>query len=173
MPEVGSTGSPQARPAGEMTEMLRAKRKQPVDGKGKPLAIRKSGYDALDKNSFLKLLVTQLSKQDPTNPMNDREFISQMAQFTSLQQTQSLTTEMAKLSRSQEIVAANSYIGQQVTVKDGTNGSTKGIVSGVQMNADGPQIVVGDQTYPISAVLSVSPGLFSTFTLPPATAGAA
>jgi flagellar hook assembly protein FlgD len=96
-----------------------------------------------------------------------------MAQFTSLQQSQSLTTEMAKLSRSQEIVAANSYIGQQVTVKDGASGSTSGIVSGVKMDADGPQIVVGDKTYPISAVLSVMPGIFSTYSLPPATAGAA
>ncbi len=127
----------------------------------------------LGLTDFMKLLAVQFQRQDPMKPMEDTAFISQMAQFTSLQQTQSLTTEMAKLSRSQEIVAANSYIGQQVTVKDGTNGSTKGIVSGVQMNADGPQIVVGDQTYPISAVLSVSPGLFSTFTLPPATAGAA
>lgn len=94
--------------------MLRNKRKQPVDSKGKPLAIRKSGYDALDKNSFLKLLVTQLAKQDPTNPMNDREFISQMAQFSSLEQMNNVANSMNKLRASQ----ANQLIGKMVQGKD-------------------------------------------------------
>lgn len=88
--------------------------KQPVDRRGVPLPIRKSGYDALDKNSFLKLLVTQLSKQDPTNPMNDREFISQMAQFSSLEQMNNVANSMNKLRGAQ----ANSLIGKMVQGKD-------------------------------------------------------
>lgn len=45
---------------------------------------------ALDKDAFLRLLVTQLSNQDPLSPMEDREFIAQMAQFSSLEQMQNL-----------------------------------------------------------------------------------
>ena len=44
----------------------------------------------LDRDAFMKLLVTQLRSQDPLNPMEDREFISQMAQFSSLEQMQNL-----------------------------------------------------------------------------------
>lgn len=44
----------------------------------------------MDKDAFLKLLVTQLKNQDPLNPMEDRDFIAQMAQFSSLEQMQNL-----------------------------------------------------------------------------------
>ncbi|MFZ5628237.1 MAG: flagellar hook capping FlgD N-terminal domain-containing protein [Spirochaetota bacterium] len=98
----------------QFNELQRQKAKQPVDRRGVPLPIRKSGYDALDKNSFLKLLVTQLSKQDPTNPMNDREFISQMAQFSSLEQMNNVANSMNKLRASQ----ANQLIGKMINGKD-------------------------------------------------------
>lgn len=44
----------------------------------------------LDKDAFLKLLTTQLANQDPLNPMEDREFIAQLAQFSSLEQMQNI-----------------------------------------------------------------------------------
>ncbi len=44
----------------------------------------------LDKDAFLRLLTTQLANQDPLNPIEDREFIAQLAQFSSLEQMQSL-----------------------------------------------------------------------------------
>lgn len=44
----------------------------------------------LDKDAFLRLLTTQLSHQDPLNPMEDREFIAQLAQFSALEQMQNL-----------------------------------------------------------------------------------
>ena len=46
----------------------------------------------LDKNAFMLLLVTQFKYQDPLNPMDDKEFVSQMAQFSSLEQLINLNT---------------------------------------------------------------------------------
>lgn len=48
----------------------------------------------LDKNAFLRLLTTQLANQDPLNPIEDREFIAQLAQFTSLEQMQNLNKNL-------------------------------------------------------------------------------
>ena len=88
---------------------------------------------ALDKDSFLLLMVTQLKYQDPLNPMEDKEFIAQMAQFSSLEQLMNLNTSMEGLTdatNNQQMVNATSYIGKQVTVtgnsigKVTTNGET-------------------------------------------------
>ncbi|WIF94639.1 flagellar hook assembly protein FlgD [Caminicella sporogenes] len=50
--------------------------------------------DNLDKNAFLNLLITQLKYQDPLNPVEDKEFIAQMAQFSSLEQLQEINKKM-------------------------------------------------------------------------------
>ena len=60
-------------------------------------AEKKKGND-LDKDAFLRLLTTQLSHQDPLNPMEDREFIAQLAQFSSLEQMQNLNQSVNKAS---------------------------------------------------------------------------
>ena len=51
----------------------------------------------MDKDAFLRLLTTQLANQDPLNPMEDREFIAQLAQFTSLEQIQNLNKSVGNL----------------------------------------------------------------------------
>lgn len=48
--------------------------------------VKNTVNDDLDKNAFLHLLTTQLANQDPLNPMDDREFIAQLAQFSALEQ---------------------------------------------------------------------------------------
>jgi len=118
----------------------------------------------LGSDDFMKLLAVQFQSQDPMKPMDDTAFIAQMAQFTSLQQTQTMTTQMAKLSTSQELMAANSYIGQQVTVDDGNGGTASGVVSSVQVNSTGPHIMVGGKPYSITSVLSVQPASVSNNT---------
>ena len=73
----------------------------------------------LDKNAFMLLLVTQFKYQDPLNPMDDKEFVSQMAQFSSLEQLINLNDSMEDLttaSTNGQMINATSYIGKQVTV---------------------------------------------------------
>jgi flagellar basal-body rod modification protein FlgD len=77
----------------------------------------------LGKDAFLKLLIAELSNQDPLNPMSDREFIAQMAQFSTLEQMTNMTKALEGLS-SMEPYSAVNYVGKLVafdyTADDGT-----------------------------------------------------
>ena len=71
----------------------------------------------LGKDAFLQILITQLQNQDPTSPMDDREFIAQMAQFSSLEQMQNMTKAMENLLSSQQetqLMSYTNFIGKEV-----------------------------------------------------------
>ncbi|MFT8362604.1 MAG: flagellar hook capping FlgD N-terminal domain-containing protein [Sporolactobacillus sp.] len=77
-----------------------------------------TGTTTLDKDSFLKLLVAQLTHQDPTSPMDTSQFMSQMASFTTLEQTQNMSDAMDKLVSAQSensLSTEASLIGKQIT----------------------------------------------------------
>lgn len=72
---------------------------------------------SLGKDAFLNILITQLQNQDPTQPMDDKEFISQMAQFSSLEQMQNMTTAIQDLVTSQnetQLMSYTTFIGKEV-----------------------------------------------------------
>ena len=68
----------------------------------------------LGKDAFLKLLIAELSNQDPLNPMEDREFIAQMAQFSSLEQMQNMNKTLESMAEANKFSAV-SYIGKAVS----------------------------------------------------------
>ncbi len=72
---------------------------------------------AADKETFLKLLVAQLTHQDPLNPTEDKEFITQLAQFTSLEQLQSINAGVETLNTTMnqgQMISATSFIGKEI-----------------------------------------------------------
>src|SRR5579871_2728738 len=82
----------------------------------------------LTQNDFLKLLVTQIQYQDPLNPKSDTDMAAQMAQFTSLQQTTSMSSSLSMLQ-------ANSLVGDQVTLQVDSQHQTSGVVTGVNSSS--------------------------------------
>src|SRR6478609_2496013 len=76
-------------------------------------AANKSSTDTLGKDQFLRILVTQLRNQDPMQPMQDKEFIAQMAQFTSVEQLVNISTQLKTLNQS--LGAVSGMIGMEVS----------------------------------------------------------
>ena len=111
---------------------------------------------SLGKNDFLKLLTTQLSHQDPMNPMDDKDFMGQMAQFSSLEQITNLVEATQREAFSNQMSQAVGLIGHQVSwvAADGTNGS--GTASKVSVSDGSIQITVGDSQVTPEEIVQVS-----------------
>lgn len=76
-----------------------------------------TGNGTLGKDAFLKILMTQLQNQDPTKPMDDAQFISQMAQFSSLEQMTNLTAafqEFAAVQEQSQMIEYSNFVGKNV-----------------------------------------------------------
>jgi flagellar basal-body rod modification protein FlgD len=110
----------------------------------------------LNQEDFFKLLITQLTSQDPMKPLSNAEFMGQMAQFSSLEQTRSMDATITGMRSEQQMLQANSLIGRDVNLQLET-GITQGTVTGVQMTGGTPQIVVNGLAYDLDQVLTISP----------------
>src|SRR6266446_3811487 len=73
----------------------------------------------LGQDDFLKLLVKQLTSQDPLNPQSDTQFIAQMAQFSALEQAKSMESDMAQMRGDQQLLQANELLGRNVVLQNG------------------------------------------------------
>ncbi len=84
----------------------------------------------LGKDAFLKLLIAELSNQDPLNPMEDREFISQMATFSSLEQMQNMNSTLNSIAEVNKFSAAN-YVGKAVAFTNDDGKQVAALVNAV------------------------------------------
>ncbi|PLR77640.1 flagellar hook assembly protein FlgD [Bacillus sp. V3-13] len=79
---------------------------------------RKTGSGILGKDDFLKILMTQLQNQDPMNPMQDKDFVAQMATFSTLEQITNMGASINRFVEAQEqnqLVAFSQFVGKEVT----------------------------------------------------------
>src|SRR3982750_4620154 len=108
-------------------------------------ALQSVAGQSLGKDEFLKLLVTQLQHQDPMNPMDDKDFMGQMAQFSTLEQITNMAQSTSQMGAETQVSTSIALIGHTVTFarEDGTTGS--GIASSVSLNDGSILITVGNE----------------------------
>ncbi len=109
---------------------------------------------------YMKLLIVQLQNQNPLEPLDNNEMASQLAQFSQLQQLESMNTSFAKVLATTELTYANSLLGKEVTfMPETTTGAadiTSGIVEQVYNNVDGEIFLrVGNLTLGLEDIISV------------------
>jgi flagellar basal-body rod modification protein FlgD len=134
-----------------------------VDAVSAPTSIHTTGStdpaarkQTLDGEVFLKLLVTQLTHQDPSNPMDTNEMISQTTQLAMMEQLTTLTengTEAFALNMRQ---AATALIGQEASYKDADGKSVTGIVTKVSFDGPVPQVTIGDTSVSLDAITGIA-----------------
>lgn len=112
----------------------------------------------LGKEEFLQILVTQLRNQDPMQPLQDKEFIAQMAQFSSLEQSMNMSNEIKALRNSAGMVA--SLIGMSATwmntAKDGTAQNGSGVITSIVWRDGVQYATINKSEVPVSDILSLT-----------------
>jgi flagellar basal-body rod modification protein FlgD len=108
----------------------------------------------VDYNTFLQLLIAEMKNQDPTNPMDTSQYMSQFAQLSSVEQAMQTNTKLDSLLSSQSLSQANGLIGKTVSFTDSTGATFTGKVTSVSINTDGSVATLQDGTK-----VAVGPGL--------------
>ena len=108
---------------------------------------------------YMKLLITQLQNQNPLEPLNNNEMASQLAQFSSLQQLESMNSSFAEVLAVANHTYANSLIGKEVSflgeTPEGTVDILRGVVEQVYKQNGENFLIVGDYVLGLEDIISV------------------
>ena len=97
--------------------------------------------NGMSQQDFIKILMTQMTYQDPLKPMDNEQFMAQMAQFTALQQTTDLNANLVQLIQNQAALSSVGLLGRTVDITT-ASGSTTGTVQGLSYSGNLPVMTV-------------------------------
>ena len=124
-------------------------------------AANHDAYKSLDLNTFMKLLVTEMSNQDPLDPMNNQEILQQISQIRSIEASDRLTTTLDSVLLGQNVATAGSMLGRTITGLDDGGAEVSGRVDRVSIAGGEAKLYVGDRAVSlnnVSGILSDSSG---------------
>ncbi|OKO81447.1 flagellar basal body rod modification protein [Bradyrhizobium sp. NAS80.1] len=110
--------------------------------------------NSVDYNTFLQLLIAEMKNQDPTNPMDTSQYMSQFAQLSTVEQAMQTNNKLDSLLSSQALSQADALIGKTVSFTDSTGASFSGKVASISINTNGAVATLQDGTK-----VAVGPGL--------------
>ena len=101
---------------------------------------------ALDKDTFLKLMIAQLKHQDPLSPQDGSEYMAQMAQFSSVEQLTNLAKAGEESAKAAKANQAVSLLGKSVSYVGADGSLAQGTVGKVDLTGAEPTLSIGDKT---------------------------
>jgi flagellar basal-body rod modification protein FlgD len=108
----------------------------------------------LGYNDFLQLLLAQMQNQDPLNPTDSTEYVSQLASFSNVEQGINMNSKLDQLLVDSNISQASTMVGLTITSADG---ATTGVVKSVRIDSSGATAVLADGSeVPVGAGVTVS-----------------
>ena len=114
-----------------------------------------TGLGTLDKDAFLKLLVAQMKFQNPMSPTDPSQFMAQTAQFTMIEKLQNMEKSSADQTKAQQATEAATMLGEQVVASGPDGTDVTGIVTGMRITSNGPQLKVNNIEVGLDAVKEV------------------
>jgi flagellar basal-body rod modification protein FlgD len=133
-----------------MVDITNVSQNTSIYNKGKSYEAKSS----LGKDDFLKILTTQLSNQDPSNPLQDQDFIAQMATFSTLEQMTNLNSSFQQFAGLQMNQYASS-IGKEISWTKTDGSSSTGTVKGISTQDGKYFYLVGDEKIPMENVTQI------------------
>jgi flagellar basal-body rod modification protein FlgD len=114
--------------------------------------------DQMDKDTFLKLLVAQMRYQDPSNPTDPTQFMSQTAAFTQVEKLDQLVTQNASIVALQKTMNAGALVGHTVSYTDDSGATQTGAVTSVVLGDDTKEATatIGGKSVPLGRITQVS-----------------
>ncbi|SDJ01790.1 flagellar hook assembly protein FlgD [Salimicrobium halophilum] len=125
---------------------------------------RSTGSSSLGKDDFLKILMTQMQNQSPLDPMKDKDFVAQMAQFTQLEQMTNMSSSFQEFfeGRQAQVVEYSHMIAKEISYLSesdtGGEGDTiqTGVVEAVSQKDGNVSLKLSDGTsVPVSLIQEV------------------
>jgi len=117
------------------------------------------GLQSLTPQDFIQMMITQLENQDPLNPTDSQDILSQVSEIGQLQSSDSLDTSLTGMTLQNQVGSASSLIGKTVQGIDPNNNQTEGVVTGVSINQSANTVNLtldnGD-TLPLTGVSAIA-----------------
>lgn len=102
-------------------------------------------FATLDSQDFLKMLITQLTHQDPTEPMDNKEIMDQLSSLRAMEASQNLTDSLKALARQGGMGAAAGLIGRPILALADDGAEVIGLVTSALVTADGVRLVLSQE----------------------------
>jgi flagellar basal-body rod modification protein FlgD len=120
-----------------------------------PANLARAASNALDAGQFMQILLAQLTHQNPLEPMNNAEMMTQFSQLNSLQELREIHVAVDKLSSSNQVLYLASLIGKTVKVNRPDGNILEGVVEEVITEKDNLQLRIGDEEVSVNDIIEI------------------